>query len=66
MNAFGASVVWVLSAMNARRATQGGRRKCELKSPCDIDAPCTEMDGGWIERRGVSGRYKTCRACFRD
>jgi hypothetical protein len=67
MNAFGASFVLVLSAMNARRqATQSVRREHELASRCGIDEPCTELERGRIRRCGVSGRYETCRACFRD
>jgi len=66
MNAFGASVVWVLCAVNARRATQGGRNKCESERQRGIDVPCAEKNCGWFERRGVLGQHKTCRACFRD
>jgi hypothetical protein len=66
MNAFGASVVWVLCTVNARRATQGERGKFESARRRGIDVPCTERARGWIERRGVSGQYWVCRACFRD
>jgi hypothetical protein len=66
MNAFGASVVRVLCAVNARRATQGERSKCESGRRRGIDVPCAERNCGWIERRGVLGQYWACRACFRD
>jgi hypothetical protein len=67
MNAFGASAVLVLSAMNARRqATQSVRRDYESASRCGIDEPCAERERGRIQRCAVSGRYETCRACFRD
>jgi hypothetical protein len=67
MNAFGASFVLVLSAMNARReGTQSVRREYESVSRCGIDEPCADRDRGRIQRCGMSGRYETCRACFRD
>ena len=67
MNAFGASVVLLLSALDARReSTQGTRRECESASRCGIGVPCMEHNREWIEPRRVSGQYRICRTCFRD
>jgi hypothetical protein len=67
MNAFGASVVLLLSALDARRESiQGTRRECESVSRCGGDVPCAGHSREWIEGRRVSGHYRICRACFRD
>jgi len=67
MNAFGASVVLLLSALDARRESIAGtRRECESASRCGGDVPCVGHDRQWIERRRVTDQTGICRACFRD
>ena len=67
MTAFGASVVLLFSAANARRRlTDGAREETRRARWCDADVPCEVCRRRRIERCGPSDAFKVDRVCFRD
>jgi hypothetical protein len=66
MNAFGASVVLLLSAANARRhSAESAREETRRACRCNLEVLCKECrEQG--KRRRHSDDYKVYGACFRD
>jgi hypothetical protein len=66
MNAFGASVVLLLSAAHARRhSAENAQEETRLARQCNLGVLCKECrERG--KRRRRSDDYKADGACFRD